>query len=917
MLASGSRIGSYEILAQLGIGGMGEVYRARDTKLGREVAIKVLPDVFACDPDRLARFQREAQVLAALNHPNIAAIYGLDDDGKTKALILELVPGDTLADRIARGPIPLDEALPIAKQIAEALEAAHEQGIIHRDLKPANIKVTADGVVKVLDFGLAKLIAPATAVDAPVSPLSMSPTLTSPAMMTGVGVLLGTAAYMSPEQAKGRDADKRSDVWAFGCVLYELLTARKTYAAPDVAETLAAVLTRTPDWSAVGTAPTSVQALLRRCLERDPRRRLRDIGEARIVLDDSMAAPVSAAQPQVPDGAGARRRPWLPWAVAFALMVATGLALWKWPQRPGVAAPTLRLFAELGDGLALTTTYGAPFDISPDGTRLAFVGTASDGLSHLYLRDLAAAVPRLLPGTDDARDIFFSTDGFWIGFVAGGRIRKISTAGGAPIELVNVSNDSPRGAWADDGSIFFSLAGPGNGIRRIGIDGKVTLVTTVARKAGEINHRLPHPLPGSRGVLFTASVGSYSQTNVMVQPLPTGVAKVVVTDASSARFVPPDRLLYEQHGALYAAPFSLASLEVTGSARQILDHVDNSNFGGAVFRVAATGTVAVIPVAINLGRRYVIDWMDAAGTFEPLIDRQDNYVSMQFSPDGNTLAVDPLDGPNDVWLHDLSRSVRSRLTSDLAEDRNPVWSPDGRYVAFASQRDGSMSNLWVARADQTGEPARLTTCDCTQLPTSWDPTGHYLAFTQNWPPSNEGPKPTRNDVYILPVEESAAAAAAAIVPGTPQALIDSPFQEGEAVFSRDGHWIAYESDDSGAREVYVRPFPGAGPRVQISPSGGAFPAWAPDQHRMFYLGADDRIWVVDFAIANGTLRPEKAKRWSDPVLEERVAPRGRIFAVPPAGKRIAVLRRPSSTPQVTKILIVTNALASLEAAGGH
>jgi eukaryotic-like serine/threonine-protein kinase len=493
-LASGSRLGPYEIVSPLGAGGMGEVYRARDTKLNRDVALKVIPDTFALDPDRVARFTREAQVLASLNHPHIAAIYGFEDSGKTHALVLELVEGETLADRIARGPLPLDEALPIARQICEALEAAHEPGIIHRDLKPANIKITPEGVVKVLDFGLAKLTDPA---HAPAANVSWSPTLTSPALMTGVGVILGTAAYMSPEQAKGRPADKRSDLWAFGCVLYEMLTGTRPFDGEDVTDVMVAVLSKEPDWSALPKfMPTPITRLLHRSLEKDRRRRLDSAAAARLEIDEAIAAPAIDKAVARAAVRGPRRQRMLPWAVAVVALIAgvTMLLVWA-PWRPLPASASLRLEVTLGADASLVIApggagmpAGSATDVSPDGSQLAFVAQPHGVGPRLYIRRLDQLTATPLAGTDGAVGPFFSPDGQWLGFFSAGKLRKIAVTGGAPVKLADAPS-SRGGSWAEDGTIVFApVTGSGGGLWRVPAEGG-TAVRLTTPATGEATHR--------------------------------------------------------------------------------------------------------------------------------------------------------------------------------------------------------------------------------------------------------------------------------------------------------------------------------------------------------------------------------------------------------------------------------------------
>jgi serine/threonine-protein kinase len=580
-LPPGTRLGPYEILAPIGAGGMGEVYRAHDAKLHRDVALKVLPEAFATDPDRLARFRREAQVLASLNHPNIGHLYGFEDSGATRALVMELVEGPTLADRIAQGPLPLADVLPIARQIVDALEAAHEQGIVHRDLKPANIKVRADDTVKVLDFGLAKALGPAAASEAAAA-LAYSPTITSPAL-TERGVILGTAAYMSPEQAAGKAADKRSDLWGFGVVLLEMLTGRRVFAGPDVAHVVAAVLKSEPDWTTLpAETPTSVRRLLRRCLEKDRRHRLADASDARLELDEVGSAAdregVLAATPGATAAVPAWRRA-LPWAVAGMFGVALIASLLVWAPWRSTPVPTPRkLLALVGADASLPTTLGASAVLSPDGTTLAFVAQQA-GQTRLFVRKLDQLRAIALAGTEDAANPFFSPEGQWIAFFAGGRLKKVSVTGGAAVTLCDAPSGR-GGTWADDDTIIFSPTSASNNklLRVSAAGGNPAVFGTLS--AGATTQRWPQALPGGKGVLYTehSSGIGFDLANLVVAPLTGGAPTVVLRGGYSGRYIPtglasPTRseragghLIYMKQGTVFAVPFDLDHLETIGPA---------------------------------------------------------------------------------------------------------------------------------------------------------------------------------------------------------------------------------------------------------------------------------------------------------------------------------------------------------------
>ena len=867
---------------------MGEVYRARDTKLNREVALKVLPEAFTRDPDRLARFKREAQVLASLNHPHIGAIYGFEDSGETHALVLELVEGDTLADRIARGLIPLDETLPIALQICEALEAAHEQGIIHRDLKPANIKLRPDGTVKVLDFGLAKALDPA-----PTSALSQSPTITTPAM-TRMGVIMGTAAYMSPEQAKGKPVDKRADIWAFGCVLYEMLTGKRAFGGDDVTDTIAAVVRAEPEWGALpANTPAPIRKLLRRCLQKDRRERVPDIAVARLDINEATATPASADVSPISFTQPAGWTRALPWTVAGALGIGLALVLALWP--PWRKAPTpaqLRLSAELGADASLVTDQGAAAILSPDGALLAFVAQKNaSGGSQLYVRRLEQLQAASLSGTDGARNPFFSPDGQWIAFFAGGKLKKISVNGGAAVTLCDAPNGR-GGSWAEDGTLAFSPdSGVGVSLLRVSsAGGKPATLTTF--DAGEAAQRWPQVLPGGKAVLYAAATSgttAWEDANLVVQPLPTGARKIVQRGGYYGRYLPSGHLVYLHDGTLFAAPFDLDRLEVTGQSVPVLEGVTGSPniTGGAQFAVAGNGTLVYLPGQRNFDE-VSVSWMDREAKTTPLRATPVDWANILFAPDSRRLALDIFDGKqSDVWVYDWARDTLSRLNFDPATDEKPVWTPDSRRIVFGSARaDKSTLNLYWQHADGTGEVQRLTESKHNQLPSSWHPTGKFLAFGDVNPL-------TTFDIMILPMEGDEASG---WKPGTPTVFLNSPFAELEPMFSPDGRWIAYRSNESGLFEVYVRPFPGPGGKWQISTGGGTNATWSRTRHELFYGTPDQRIMVASYTVDGESFRAEKPRLWSD---RHYLARPGRIsalrsFDLHPDGERFALAAAPEA-----------------------
>jgi serine/threonine protein kinase len=890
--APGTRLGVYEITAQIGAGGMGEVYRATDTKLKRQVAIKVLPLALAADRTRLARFQREAEVLASLNHPNIAAIYGLEESPSTgsgqagiTALVMELVEGNDLSQRIARGAIPIDEALPIAKQIAEALEAAHEQGIIHRDLKPANIRVRVDGTVKVLDFGLAKSVAPAAASDAAAA-LANVPTITSTVAMTATAVILGTAAYMSPEQARGGMADTRSDMWALGVVLWEMLTATRLFSGATLSDTLAAVLRTEPAWNQLpADTPVPIRRLLRRCLEKDRSRRLDSAADARLDIEDALSAPATPDEvisPIPPDSRSVLGRA-LPWGVAGAAVAGLllVLAVGASSRRSQPPAVSLRLSAELGASVSLASTNTTSgLALSPDGATLAFVAQKERGASEqLYLRPLNRAEATPLSGTDGVYDPFFSPDGQWIAFFAQRKLKKVAVSGGAVVTLCDAP--SARGGWwGEDGTIVFSpdvRSVPNVPLQKVSsLGGKVEPLIALA--PGEATQRQPQMLPGGRAVLFTSSgaVGAFDDADLVVVALDSGTRKIVQRGAYHGRYLSTGYLVYLHEGALFSVRFDLGRLEAIGQLVQVLQGLQtNAIPGSAELAVSDRGTLAYVPGA-DTGGSAPIHWMDRSGQATLLRGTPANWANLRFAPDGRRLAVDIVDGPEDIWVYEWELDTLTRVTSNAARDREPLWTPDSRRVTFASTRaDASVPNLYWQLADGTGEAERLTQSPYLQTPGSWHPGGHVLAFTEQNP--NTG-----LDLMLLPMTGDEALG---LKPGSPTAFLSTPFTEAQPAFSPDGRWLAYSSDETGRLEVYVRPFPGPGGKWRISTGGGSHPTWSRAKHELLF-SSNGRIMVSSFVADGDAFHGERPQPWS----ETRVEPRGasRMFDLHPDGARIAL-----------------------------
>ena len=801
---------------------MGEVYRATDTKLKREVAIKVLPSHVAADAERLARFQREAEVLASLNHPNIAIIHGLEQAGDVHALVMELVDGEDLSQRISRGAIPIDEALPIAKQIAEALEAAHEQGIIHRDLKPANIKVRADGTVKVLDFGLAKAMEPASALGASAGQaLSQAPTITTPAM-TQAGMILGTAAYMSPEQARGKTVDKRADIWAFGAVLYEMLTATRAFVGEDVTDTLAAVVRSEPPLNALPDAVSpTLRLYIRRCLHKDPHQRVPDIAAMRLALEGAFETDVSQAAALADAVAQpAWRRAW-PVAAALAF---GGLAMWAL-TRPAPQPP------RPVERFVVTTPATAPFApsaeqslaISPDGTHIVY-RASSEGNNHLYARPVDQLEGySLFSAPQNVSTPAISPDGAWVVFATpaeGGVWKKVATLGGPPLTLFPLPiRSAPRGAsWGLDDTIIFAHSGAGL-FRGPAGGGESTVLTTPDAERGEIGHFWPEVLPGGEAVLFTVVRGSGAENmELAVLDLATLERKVLLEGGSHAHYAATGHLVYMADGTLRAVPFDLARLEVTGAPVPLLEGVITNPTGVALFSVSADGSLlyAAGGGGQESGVAQTFVWVDRDGREEPVAADPAGYQEFPLSPDGTRVAVRVVraDQPA-VWIYDLVRDTTTRLTfeSDEVDGVLPTWTADGTRVAFGAP-------LSWKRADGVGAIERLDD-GALRVPQAFSPDGTTLVFEDR--PSSGG----NFGLGVLTLEGDR----------TASVVIDGEFVERNAALSPDGRWVAYESDETGQRQVYVRPFPDVdNGRWQVSTDGGTWPVWNPAGDELFYRG---------------------------------------------------------------------------------
>src|SRR5215472_4085060 len=828
-LVSGTKLGPYEIVSPLGAGGMGEVYRARDQRLGRDVALKVLPEAFAGDAQRMARFEREAKVLASLNHPNIAVLYGFEESSGTRALVMELVEGPTLDERIKQGTLGLEEALLIAKQIAEALEYAHERGIIHRDLKPSNVKLTEDGQVKLLDFGLAKALEGETSQEE----LQNSPTLSAAA--TRAGVMLGTAAYMAPEQARGKRVDRRADIWAFGCVLYEMLAGRDAFGGETTSDILACVIRAEPDWSSIpASVPRRIQELVRRCLQKDPKQRLQAIGEARITVDGAVAGgsdeAAAAAQTTRPRELLSRRA--LPWGVAAVGLAVTivfgGLLLHRRrPDPPPVMRASLLLPEPLNG--VFSANPGSPIALSPDGSRLVFVGSPAGKPPQLYLRQLDQQAATPIANTEEAVQPFFSADGQWVGFFANSKMRKVSIQGGPVTPLSDAQ--IPHGAsWATDEAIIYA-PDLGSGLMRISpAGGTPQKLTTPNAKEKELSHRWPQLLPGSKAVLFTiqmATQGSYDDAHIAVLSLPTGKWRTLIEGGSYARYVRSGHIVYAHAGVLMAVPFDVDRLQITGPAVPAEEGVITTavTSGSAEYSVADSGLLAYVPGSARPPERALV-WVDRRGNAKELPAPVNTYLTPQLSPDGKLLAVQILSGgAQDVWIYEFARNTLTRLS--FSEGAIPVWTSDGRRVIY--RRRVPSFSLLSKLVDGSGSEDKVLGSefdDASVAPFSVSPDGKSLLFGRYSPTG-------ATEVDVLSLDGS----------GKIQPFLQSKFNQGSARFSPDGRWVVYASNETGRDEVYVQPFPATGGKWMVSTDGGAYPVWAHSGREIFFR-SEDRMMSV-------------------------------------------------------------------------
>jgi serine/threonine-protein kinase len=851
-LAVGSRVGPYEVIAKLGEGGMGVVYRAHDSRLGRDVAIKISSERFT------ERFEREARAVAALNHPNICTLHDVGPD----YLVMELVEGETLSDVLThRGGhgLPLDEALGIARQITAALEAAHEKGIVHRDLKPGNIKVTGDGVVKVLDFGLAKI---GHALDGSIASdqhrLTQSPTVGA----TQVGVIMGTAAYMSPEQARGRAVDKRADIWAFGVVLYEMLSGKRPFDGEDVSTTVAAVIQSEPQWDGI---PLRMQRLLKKCLEKDPKRRLRDIGDAWELVGEATESPRATSRLAI---AG--------WVAAAALAIVAAVALWAPWRRTAVPTdrPLVRLEVELGSDVALEA-LGQPtpgsLAISPDGRRLVYVASVAGGPPKLLIRRLDQPGATELAGTDGGRNPFFSLDSRWVVYNDGGHLKKISVEGGATVAMVE-RGVVVGGTWLDNGDLIFA-SGLDAGLLRAPADGGAA-TEILKLGGGELFYAMPQLLPGGRHVLMTVygTPPNVDRATIDVVSLTDNSRKTIARGGTSARYLPSGHVVYTNRNTMFAIPFDVEALETRGTPVPVLNDVAYDLAAGlAQYDVSRDGTLVYRGGSVSGGALAIVQSVDENGRSTVLYSKPSNHATPpRIAPDGTRIAMVLREGAaQDVWVYDTQRGASTRLTFGEAAFVSPAWSPDGKFLAIGSIGGG----IFWARADGGGRAERLIPSMDKSIvfPMSFTSDGSRLLYYE---------VVGTPQIFTVPLDLSEGVKA-----GKPERYLSSQFADTLPAFSRDGRWIVYQSNDAGRDEIYVRPFPlsasGQGGKWQISTGGGRSPQWSPNGREILYQSAD-QVMSVEYTVRGDTFVPGKPRVWlnkSDAVAAFDLAPDGKHVVV--------------------------------------
>ncbi len=886
-LEIGTRLGPYEILAPLGAGGMGEVYRARDTRLDRAVAVKVLPSHLSANHDARQRFEREARAVSSLNHPHICTLHDIGSQDGVDFLVMEHLEGETLAARLQRGPLPPAELLRCATEVADALEKAHRQGLIHRDLKPGNVMLTKSGA-KLLDFGLAKTLAAAGGPGG----MTGSPTMTSP--LTAAGALVGTFQYMAPEQLEGSEADARSDIFAFGMTLYEMATGKKAFGGKTQASLIASILKEEPQPISVfqSMTPPAIERLVSTCLAKDPEERRQTMHD---VLLELRWIAEAGPQPGVPAVAASRSRPrerllWFLVVLLGAVGVALGLA---WHRAVSVEPRAIHAFVTAPDKTTIRSTgFGAgPVAVSPDGSRLVFAARREDGIELLWVRPLDSAVATPLVGTEAASYPFWSPDGRSIGFFAAGKLKRVDAAGGPALSLCDASG-ARGGAWNPEGVILFAPQ-QASGLFRVPAAGGVPVeVTKLDEARHEETHRWPQFLPGGRRFIFFSRIAVGDETNaVMAGSLDGGDARIIFRNHSNAVYA-SEHLLFMRDTTLMAQPFNASDLTLKGDAVPIAEQVQfDAAFSRGVFSASENGVLVYQTGDAQTGSQLI--WFDRSGKQTGTLGDKALYVDFSISPDLKKVAVsvsDPRVGPPDLWIYEVGRGLRTRFTFDPRPDNGPIWSPDGSRVVFSSTRKGSFDLYIKSYAGSADEELFLET-EHDQFPESWSSDGRYVAYQSRGVPG------TVSDIWVLPLSGDR----------KPIPFLQTRFLERHAQFSPDGHWIAYISDESGRDEVYVAPFPVPGRKWQISNAGGIRPYWRQDGREIYYLAEDNRITAVDVGQQGATFEVGAAK----PLFVIRPQRPGTIYRVSPEGQRFLV-NTAVEEERPTPLTLVVNWTADLK-----
>jgi len=893
-LTYGTKLGPYEIQSPLGAGGMGEVYRGRDTRLDRAVAIKILPSHMSNQLEARDRFDREARAISALNHPNICHLYDVGKQDGTSYLVMEYLEGETLADRLRKGPLPFEQFLNTGIEICEGLEAAHRSTVVHRDLKPGNIMLTKTGA-KLMDFGLAKALATPMEQSSGLTITLSTPAASHP--LTAKGTVMGTFQYMSPEQLEGSEADARSDMFALGAVLYEMVTGRRAFEGKSALSVASAIMEKDPEpiTSIQPMTPLGLDRAIRRALAKNPEERWQTARDLALELKA-----IAHEGPQTTRALAATIRPrerWA-WGVAMTLVaVAAALAI-GFIERAPKPEPTVRLTADMGADLKLYDDLGISAVLAPNGARLAFVGMGPDQKWHIYVRSLDQLQATMLSGIEDATNPFFSPDSEWLGFFANANLKKISLQGGAAVNLCDAP-DGRGGTWSKDGTIVFS-PGLRTALWKVAAAGGTPQpMTTLDQQVNEATERWPQFLPGDNAVLFTSDNhgGNYEDANIVVYSISSGQRKTLVQGGYYGRYVPTGHIIYMHEGTMFAVPFDRKRLEVTGSPAPIMEGIA-ANRGDATMQVSLSENGTLMYVPGHSGSHLAsIYWMDREGKFTLIRETPGDYYMTAFSPDGKRLALDINDGKkSDVWVLDLARDSLMRLTFD-GSNIGPIWTPDGQRITYEHLERPGVGDLYWTRADGTGTPLRLTSVNGRVYPASWHPDGKVLTL-------EEGATGARQQNTLMMT--IAGNDKDGWKPGELKPLLTGSYIQWESSFSPDGRWLAYASNENGDFEVYVRPFPGPGGKWQVSSGGGRYPKWSRTSKELFYRTADSRIMVLPYAVTGESFGPGKPQLWSPGQFTERLGSAN--FDIHPDGKRFVVLKTPppKEGPTPSKFTFVFN-----------